>query len=511
MSAIQNAYTGSYNYNNTENIYVHLHSNNIGKAAGKSGITPNEISQVFQDQRNKAIDASQRQFKDLFFESLDEDSRKLLEAAFESGQTNMTDVQREIGRQLQEALNIQKLQNLMDLETKRYNINDLAQRIINENSLEAYNELINLLQDAVDLITSKEGSLLAVGLLRPKNVNGSYSFRGKRSKLLRALEEFKNQNNGKEILDQDIKRINAIIGFINSLAEKLAETSGRNRRDGYNSADTLKSAIENVFSSGFAEVLAGEIKRTSENTIIAETDVYFTGKDEVQIAFTDENGAPIGLRGDPSAGKADIKFKNISLSLQSLLGKDKGSIKINLGLSNKFYITGNFHNLDGQGLTEGNFHSGSGGTIQEALIATFGHYNSHLEQIYYSYNVLSHSNNSNWKIPYYALKHLLLTRQIVRLFASRGGIKDFAQYMLLNGKVVPIWDILLSTIENINYTSNQQEGAVSLYISGESGIREAAQTRKRTLEQRIIKVNQEISRAKISATLKLARLIDNTI
>jgi hypothetical protein len=37
-----------------------------------------------------------------------------------------------------------------------------------------------------------------------------------------------------------------------------------------------------------------------------------------------------------------------------------------------------------------------------------------------------------------ALNDILLTRQINRIFASRGGVKDFSQYVLVNGMVVSI-------------------------------------------------------------------------
>ncbi len=32
MSAVSNYYSGSYNYEDSENIYVHLHVKNIGRA-----------------------------------------------------------------------------------------------------------------------------------------------------------------------------------------------------------------------------------------------------------------------------------------------------------------------------------------------------------------------------------------------------------------------------------------------------------------------------------------------
>jgi len=51
------------------------------------------------------------------------------------------------------------------------------------------------------------------------------------------------------------------------------------------------------------------------------------------------------------------------------------------------------------------------------------------------------------------LNEVILTRQIIRLFSSRGGNEDFAQFMFVNGQIVPIWDIIMSTIENISLSS----------------------------------------------------------
>jgi len=40
MSAASNYYSGSYDYNNGGNIYVHLHVQNIGRAMNGSSVAP---------------------------------------------------------------------------------------------------------------------------------------------------------------------------------------------------------------------------------------------------------------------------------------------------------------------------------------------------------------------------------------------------------------------------------------------------------------------------------------
>ena len=53
------------------------------------------------------------------------------------------------------------------------------------------------------------------------------------------------------------------------------------------------------------------------------------------------------------------------------------------------------------------------------------------------------------------LQDLILTRQLVKLFSSRGGKDDFSQWMLVNGQVISIWQLIMST-ENFVGLSHSQ-------------------------------------------------------
>ena len=505
MSALQAAYTGSYTYEGGGNIYVHLHSENIGMAENENGepIRPSQVTSIFQSRKKQALQASKRQFTNLFFKSLDENSIRLLKQVFNSGNQDqiMTQVQRQMGKQIQESLNIEKIQQLVNLEKSR-NVNVLSKEIVNNKSIQAYNDLISLLEQAMKIVGSQEGSFLSLALLQnPPSIQAG----GKR--LLKALNDFKKNNEGKEIKSKEIEKVNHIIDFVLPLGKRLIDigTQRRGSKDFF-TADALKKLIQGIFSTGFAEVLAGNITELATQTIMKNVETVFSGQQGVEISFTDQHGNFVRTGGTKSAGKADVKLKNVSLSLQNILGEDQGSITVEVGISNKFYITQNFHDLNGKKLTTGTFGSGSGGSLTEALLTTFG---DNLRYLYYSYNILSHADKEMWKTPNRALNDILLTRQIVRLFASRGGSADFAQFMLVNGKIIPIWDIILSTIQNVGYSSNEEghnNQAVYLSIPDRPEIMEAAQQREDKLEQRIINVNQKISKAKIYAHLNLAKL-----
>lgn len=108
-----------------------------------------------------------------------------------------------------------------------------------------------------------------------------------------------------------------------------------------------------------------------------------------------------------------------------------------------------------------------------------------------------------------ALNEVILTRQIVRLFSSRGGRSDFAQFMFVNGQIVPIWNIIMSTLQDVSKSASLQgtkTQPVTLSISGRGEIQNATQTYEESLIERIYNVNKAVQRAKIKAELNLNRL-----
>ena len=70
MSAASNYYSGSYDYGEGGNIYVHLHVGNIGRAMGGQAVPPSEVADIFRERKRQALQASKKQFKTLFINSL---------------------------------------------------------------------------------------------------------------------------------------------------------------------------------------------------------------------------------------------------------------------------------------------------------------------------------------------------------------------------------------------------------------------------------------------------------
>jgi hypothetical protein len=78
MSVALNYYSGSYDYDNGGNIYVHLHVKNIGRAMGGDPVDPSSVASIFRERKKQALEASKIQFKTLFKNSLDSKSVELL-------------------------------------------------------------------------------------------------------------------------------------------------------------------------------------------------------------------------------------------------------------------------------------------------------------------------------------------------------------------------------------------------------------------------------------------------
>jgi hypothetical protein len=57
------------------------------------------------------------------------------------------------------------------------------------------------------------------------------------------------------------------------------------------------------------------------------------------------------------------------------------------------------------------------------------------------------------------LNDLIATRQIIRLFSSAGTESDFVNFMLLNGKIISVWDIVKYAISSDLSVSKSQKGA----------------------------------------------------
>ena len=498
MSAASRYYSGPYNYGEGGNIYVHFHSENIGRAMNESAVSSLEIIEIFKKRKMQAFQASKNQFRNLFKQSLDNKSAELLNQVFNNDDL-MTKLQKEMGEKFEEALAVDKMQKLMDIQRTVVS-NNFAKDLLSKSkkSIEAFNTLLAGLASAARLLNTKSGSNLAALLSHQyKSTNNIQSF-GKF--LLKALKTFEKQNKKILLSELEIQQAEQVVQNIKSLANALE--TGKTSKGKDLSQKTINKLAEDIFNTGFAESISAILKNTAYVSLDQNFKATLTGKEAITIQYSDQFGKAIeDNSSQKSFGKADAMFENVKIKIDE---KDK-HITLDIGISDKFYKLNNFPGLKGSN-NKNLYSSGSGGSLVEALWSSFG---TNLKYLYYAYNVLGHGNKNNWNQAQMALNEVILTRQIVRLFSSRGGKKDFAQFMFVNGQIISVWDIIMSTLQDVSY-SKSFEGVktqpVTLTIQGRGEIQSAAQTYKETVTERIYDVNRAVQRAKIKAELNLNNL-----
>ncbi len=501
MSAVRDYYSGPYRFNDTENIYVHLHSRNIGRAMGGQPTSASEIINAFNWRKQQALQASKNQFKTLFLNSLNQNGADLLQEAF-SNDDIMTQLQKTIGDKLQEALAIDKMVKLMQLE-RIVATDQFAEKILRESnkSIQAFNFLLKTLAEAYKLIDSDAGARFATvlshnGAKRATVAKGQF--------LLKAMRKFQRDNNNILLTPLQIEQGKQIVETINVLgnALKTGETKGGDSI----TRGSIRRMIETIFNTGFAESISAIIKETAYVKLGQTFKASLTGSKQVEIQYSDQFGNLTNRSTQRAAyGKADATFDNITIILDGNNTYDGLQVKLNIGISDKFYKRNFFPNLpksdEKRSYTTHSYSSGAGGSLSEALQATFG---ANLRYLYYTYNVLGHSNESDWGMAKIALNEIILIRQIIRLFSARGGNQDFAQFMFVNGQIVPVWDIIMTTMNDISAFSLD---SLINFKDGLNDLTQVANNSQITTAQRVYKVNKKINTAKISIHIDMSNLV----
>ena len=493
MSVISGAYSGGYLYQG--NLYVHLHAKNIGRAAGGSSISSGDMASLFNQSKKQAFEASKTQYKRLFFNSLSKQSQNLLNQVLNSDDSEIyRNLQNEIGQKVEQALSTDKISKLLQI-TKKTSFNLIQDALSKSKThVESFNKILQNFSQAASLLQGQAGANLMIALNHKQFDRGSDFSMG--SYLLNAMQDFKKRNN-KIILSQlQVQQSQQIIQTFNALgrALKTGETGTGKELTAY----SAKRMIDSIFNTGFAESISAQIKNTAYVTLADTFKATLTGSKSVQIQFSNQFGQYVGRSSNQaSAGKADAKFNNIQVTLST-----GNVITLDIGISDKLYKTNKIQSIGSK--VTGVYSSGSGGSLIQAIQTSFHSNNMR----YLAVNAIGHGH-SGWNEAQEALNEVLLTRQIVRLFASRGGNQDFAQYMFVNGRIVPVYQIILSTLEDIHLSSSlggQSSQPVTLSISGRKEIQQETHQREKELNIRIRDVSKALNRAKIIAHVNMSKI-----
>ena len=487
----KNPYRGPAYWGKTAAYYIHYHQENIG-AANNSKRVPNIINR-FKNQKKQAYEESKNAYKSMFESNLSTKSEELLDNLF-SDDNLMTEVNQQMSKALEAALDTNKLQNLMAQQRTVINEQEVFKKIAGRDTIQrvqGFSDLIDGLANACNLLESSEGAYIATQLLKTKSSITRKTTRATVGKKIQdAVKRFAIENEGATI---DEKRIIHAANAINALANQLI--TGKTKKGEPITSSSIKRVIDDVFSLGFSEAVATYINNTAE-LAVDQALMRIVGKDTTK-ALSYTGGKFIETDSVARSGKVDIFAPNASFTIESLKNINGGTISIDLGISNKSYRTNDFGNLPKTG--KNTFGVGSGGSFKSAIDLIFGNnvYNKYL-----AYNVMAHRTGMPAEAE--ALQDLLLTRQVMNLFASRGGSSDFAQFIIANGQVVSTWEILLQTEKFVGKSSSRnKEQPVSLSL-----MTKEAETAVKIWNQyeRVSAVNKALSSMPIRAHLHIDKL-----
>lgn len=485
-------------------FYIHLNHYNIGNRAQGSVLdlqTQREIVKI------KAIN----QYKTYFEENLTMTDGSTLEAFANTmnlkQQQLISILDKEMGKKLQKELNIQKLSELHQL-VKKGNVSKLINESIvdgNEN-VQALKQALVVISECLKLLEGGSGSLGAVLLNTLKSKPTSFAQLG--SILENKLNEYSVSNNYKVIKRDSLKAAqNMLYNLSYVLMEKRFKTGSDISAKGLS-----RLILNNLVSTSIAEGL-GFTMATKAEDLLYKAHIESVGTNQVQVQVDDQ------ISDKKVTGKKDIKIQGVTYSLEMLdQGQFSGGIKIDIGISSKFYTGQSFINLtekDGNQsiLSKSSISSGSGGTLGQAINAIF---DSPVNK-YLIYNYYAHGNTSPYKEQLRKMNDLILKRQILRLFSSAGGANDFNQFMLINGQIISIWDILQYALNSDLFLSSSEQGSeeqgltLSIpdrpkIIQSNKRINDQKQSQLENAWLRSKKVNSAINTAKIKAKLHLKNL-----
>lgn len=500
----QHAYKGRYKFNSNGDLYIHQHSYCIGNAMKGSAESDSSLSKVFASQKTAASNAVKKFYTKLYIDnlSLSEQELALLSSAFEvSSEELIKMIDKAVKDKMGDLMSKENLENLLEQQKNAVkNAKDMFSGDAKK-QLKAFNDMLDAISKASELVTSKHSTALAQLLanLKYKRFIGLSQMGGK---LENAIDTFVKTNKITKADDEQMfKVVSALKTFANTLSTGVTKGNKKNLL----TQDNIVKVIDSLFSPAFSESIASVLKGVEEHAAIDTLKASLTGTDSPHGILTDHRGNIIGFDNTPAQGKMDFRFKNIAVSLEHEGSGNTQSVSMRVGVSNKLYRDLKFSN--GEKIPALTFNSGSGGTLQEAIDALIPGGKVRLK--YLAYNALAHWQELDETTA--ALNDVLLTRQVIRMFATRGGSEDFAQYLFINGEVVSFMELLsyVTNAENSLSKSRTQitqkdSQAAALSIAGRPALADKVKIRNAAL--RTSAVNEVIKTSTISAQLRVHKL-----
>lgn len=484
-------------------FYIHLNDINIGNRISSQNITIN-----WDQHRNRVINQTKNNYITLFNQNLKTDDMTLKALSEFMGlnqQQLITQINKDLGKKLQDEIRVDSLANLHQM-VKNGNVSKLISNSINDKNENIKNlkQALKVVAQCLKLLEPKrqDGGALGAILLNTVNDKTITSFKELGKELATALKDYNVKNKYRSIQKDALEDAQSLLRNLSHvLQEGNFKSSGRD----ISTKGLSRLILNNIVSTAIAQGLGFVIKTKSQDLLYKAT-ISSTGTAKVQ--------SDSELSDKKITGKTDVKIQNVNYKLDLLdYGETSGSLIMDIGLSLKFYTNQKFNDLTKKGenqiISTQSINSGSGGILGEAITAIF---NQPIHK-YLVYNYYAHSNEEQLNIK--QMNDLILKQQILKLFASAGK-GEFSQFMLVNGEIISIWDIVQYVLKSELFLSQGQKGSnkqgLALNIPDKMEIVKSNVPfdfeKKSIIDswQRSRKVNEVINSATVKAELHLKNL-----
>lgn len=496
--------------------YIHLQRKHIGALYGYGSW--GNLSSILSESRNRG--RLLNNYRNYFVSSLSKDAKEMFrdltnmekDKVIKNANVAMQEV-------LEQKLSADLFKQLYEIKQNMVSATSIANKLKNNtNALLECDNLLVPISQAIKMIETADGGDAILADLLTKNLKSGQKMRALNMgiKIEKAVDTFLNSNNYKGLTGAKLQAMDESVRALNNLAQNLKTRQKKGAKSNeYLGKDSWTTIFSNLFSLSFVESLgAVALEHAFAASSGAVVDMV-GGKSSkgTKITYREEGAI---RKNQIVTNKTDLKGKHLSFNfLENTILGEKSNFEIDLGISMKFYDSIGFDKLSSKGLT-GTFSSGSGGSLGAALVDVYG-FNP--KKLYLAKNILAHDANTEKSLEsgLKTIQNALLTKEILRLFATMGNKKDFSHFILVNGKFISTWDLLNYTLDNFVGSSASQgafkEGqGVALTIKGRKSIYEANSRqggKKADLEEakrRSQLVNDAIDRATIEARIHINNL-----
>ena len=395
-------------------LYVHRNANNFNSEIAKSYFQKKQENKMTMLNRYKTNLMARIQLTD--------EVKQLFNLTTQEGQEELFSViDKGVAEGLEMVIQTNSVETLLNLAKSSKQAFDTS-----DSNFKAVDILIKNISEAASLLGGPQGNGL-VALLN-NYLNGGINLTGLNTELQNRLS---------------IKNLEGkVVGFDNAAlttaAKSLSSIINSVQKGERISEESLQGYLRNIFSTGLGErLIAMGVARQVELGADEILDQILTGAKSVA------NAPKITYQEDYSSltnqtFKADVQTDNFKINISD---QGNSSFMISLGLSVKTYQSGGDKKVS----------LVSGKPFNQVLEALFP------GGKYYVYNTLGLLPDT--QDAYREMKKSIVLSYADNFLSGTGHGSDFAQYIVINGAVYPIYDILKKVVENTTGALTQEVDA----------------------------------------------------